>query len=101
MQTLLGAIPEAQGIFHLDLTSDECLSINGSSKSLDTMKHKTTVDDLVRQVAAFVPDERGKEEFFSFFSRESLLKTYRKGKASELKKQGYSATIYEERKMAV
>lgn len=86
MQTLLGAIPEAQGIFHLDLTSDECLSINGSAKSLDTMEHKTTVDDLVRQIAAFVPDEKGKEEFFAFFNRESLRKAYQKGKA-EIKKE--------------
>ncbi|MBU5680706.1 response regulator [Blautia sp. MSJ-9] len=86
MQTLLGAIPEAQGIFHLDITSDVCLSINGSSKSLDTMEHKTTVNDLVRQVAAFVPDEQGKEEFFTFFNRESLLNAYKKGKA-EIKKE--------------
>ena len=81
MQTLLGTIPEAQGIFHLDITSDICLSINGSAKSLDTMEHKTTVDDLVRQVAAFVPDDKGKEEFFAFFNRDSLLNAYKKGKA--------------------
>ncbi|MBU5479443.1 response regulator [Eubacterium sp. MSJ-13] len=86
MQTLLGAIPEAQGIFHLDITSNICLSINGSSKSLDTMENKTTVDELVRQVAAFVPDEKGKEEFFCFFNRESLLNAYKKGKA-EIKKE--------------
>lgn len=86
MQTLLGAIPEAQGIFHLDITSDICLSINGSAKSLDSMEHKTTVDDLIRQVAAFVPDEKGKEEFFAFFNRDSLLNAYKKGKA-EIKKE--------------
>lgn len=86
MQTLLGAIPQAQGIFHLDITSDVCLSINGSSKNVDTMEYNTTVDDLVRQIAAFVPDEKGKEEFFHFFNRESLLDAYRKGKA-EIKKE--------------
>lgn len=86
MQTLLGAIPEAQGIFHLDITSDECLSINGSSKNLEEMNHKTTVDDLVGQIASFVPDEKGKAEFFHFFNREALLKAYQKGKA-EIKKE--------------
>ena len=86
MQTLLGAIPEAQGIFHLDITSDVCLSINGSSKNLDTMEQKTTVNDLVRQVASFVPHEKGKKEFFSFFNREALLNAYKKGKA-EIKKE--------------
>ena len=45
------------------------------------MEHKTTVDDLVRQVAAFVPDDKGKEEFFAFFNRDSLLNAYKKGKA--------------------
>ncbi len=86
MQTLLGAIPEAQGIFHLDITGDVCLSINGSSKSLDTMEYNTTVDDMIRQIASFVPDEKGKEDFFSFFNRESLLNAYKKGKA-EIKKE--------------
>ena len=86
MQTLLGAIPEAQGIFHLDITSNECLSINGSSKNLDTMERRTTVDDLVRQIAAFVPDEKGKKEFFAFFNRDSLMNAYKKGKA-EIKKE--------------
>ena len=85
-QKILGAIPEAQGIFHLDITSDECLSINGSSQNLDTMEHKTTVDELIRQIAAFVPDEKGKEEFFYFFNREALRNAYKKGKA-EIKKE--------------
>lgn len=86
MQALLGTIPEAQGIFHLDITSDECLSINGSSKNLDTMERKTTVDELVRQIAAFIPDEKGKEEFFHFFNREALRNAYKKGKV-EIKKE--------------
>lgn len=67
MQTLLSAIPEAQGIFHMDITSDECLSINGSAKSVETMEHKTTVDELVQQVASFVPDEKGKKSSFRHF----------------------------------
>lgn len=86
MQTLLTSIPEAQGIFHLDITSDECLSINGSAKSVENMEHKTTVDTLVRQVASFVPDEKGKEEFFQVFCRDSLLAAYRAGQA-EIKKE--------------
>lgn len=86
MQTLVHSVPEAQGIFHLDITQDECISINGAAKSVDTMKRKTTVDELVAQVAAFVPDEKGKAEFRQFFSRKSLLEAYRKGKA-EIKKE--------------
>lgn len=86
MQTLLTSIPEAQGIFYLDITSDECLSINGAAKSVESMEHRTTVDDLVRQIASFVPDEKGKEEFFQVFCRESLLAAYSAGQA-EIKKE--------------
>ncbi len=81
MQTLLSSIPEAQGIFHLDITSDECLSINGASKSLETMEHRTTVDEMVRQIASFVPDEKGKEAFYQVFCRDALLAAYREGQA--------------------
>ena len=86
MQTLLSSIPEAQGIFHLDITSDECLSINGAAKSVETMEHKMTVDELVQQVASFVPDEKGKREFFQTFCREALLTAYGAGYA-EIKKE--------------
>ena len=81
MQTLISSIPEAQGIFYLDLTSDECLSVNGASRSLDSMQHKTTVDDTVHQIASFVPDEEGKKEFFQFFCRNALMEAYASGKA--------------------
>lgn len=86
IQALLGTISEAQGIFYLDITRNKCLSINGLSKKLDTVEHRTTVDDLVRQVASFIPDGKEREEFFHFFSRESLLNAYKKGKA-EIKKE--------------
>lgn len=86
MQTLLTSIPEAQGIFHLDITSDECLSINGAAKSVETMEHRTTVDELVQQVASFVPDVKGKKEFFQTFCRNSLLAAYNAGEV-EIKKE--------------
>ncbi len=86
IQALLGTVSEAQGIFYLDITRNKCLSINGLLKKLDTMEHRTTVDDLVRQVASFIPDGKEREEFFHFFSRESLLNAYKKGKA-EIKKE--------------
>lgn len=86
MQTLLSSIPEAQGIFHLDVTSDECLSINGAAKSVESIENRTTVDELVSHVASFVPDKKGKKEFFRTFCRDSLLAAYRAGHA-EIKKE--------------
>ena len=86
MQTLISSIPEAQGIFHLDLTSDMCLSINGASKNVEAMEQRTPVDVLIRQIASFVPDKKGQEEFFTFFCRSALLTAYAKGNAEISKK---------------
>ena len=86
MQTLLSSIPEAQGILHLDITGNKCLSINGAAKNVGTMKHRLTVNELVQQIASFVPDEREKKEFFQTFCRDSLLAAYRAGQA-EIRKE--------------
>lgn len=80
MRTLIQSIPEAQGVFHLDLTEDICLSINGKSRYLKDMKEKTSVDTLVWNVASFVPDEKEKELFFQCFNRNTLLDKYSRGK---------------------
>ena len=61
MHTLIQSVPDAEGIFHLDLTDDVCLSINGMSKSVETMEQRLPVDDMVRTIGAFVPDEEGKQ----------------------------------------
>ena len=47
MHTLIQSVPDAEGIFHLDLTDDVCLSINGMSKSVETMEQRLPVDDMV------------------------------------------------------
>lgn len=86
MQILLASIPEAQGIFYLDITSDRCLSINGAAKNVETMEQNNTVDELVRQIASFVPDEKGKKDFFQTFCRDSLLAAYRAGEV-EIRKE--------------
>ncbi len=86
MQTLLNSIPDAQGIFYLDITGDECLSINGTSKSLESMIYKTSADELVEQIASFVADEKSRTAFIQFFCRQSLIDAYEKGHA-EIKKE--------------
>jgi signal transduction histidine kinase len=80
IRTLISAIPEAQGIFHMDVTGDRVLSINGSSKEVLTMGGLKTVDDLVHMVASYVPEGKQPEEFFSFFCRQSMLNAYENGK---------------------
>ena len=79
MRTLLQSIPEAQGIFHVDVTEDVCLSINGSSNAAQNMNDQASVDSLVKQVSQFIPTAKEQEEFFHFFCRDSLLKAYENG----------------------
>lgn len=81
VQTLIAAIPDAQGIFHMDVTEDRVLTINGNSKEVNKMLGKTSVDELVRMVGSYVPQEKGQKEFFEYFNRESLIKAYSSGKA--------------------
>ena len=80
VKKLVSSIPNAQGIFHMDLTADEVISINGSSKEVGRMD-ATTVDTLVKMVASYVPGEDGQREFFDFFCKDALIAAYQDGKA--------------------
>lgn len=80
MQLLIQSIPEAQGIFHLDLTQDKWLSSNGVSANIQFLQDIPTVDTLIRQVSKYIPDEVMQKEFIKSFSRESLIESYESGK---------------------
>ena len=60
MQLLFKSIPEAQGIFHLNLTKDTWISSNRVSRNVENLKD---VDMLIAQISAFIPNERMKEKF--------------------------------------
>lgn len=79
MKTLINSIPDAQGIFHLDVTQDICLSINGISNNAQNMTQRSTVDKTVQAIASFVPKEEDRQEFFNFFCRDALIENYEKG----------------------
>lgn len=89
LRMLLSSIPNAQGIFHLDITKDSVISINGNSREVLEMNGLVQVDELIQAVAAYVPDDRDKEIFYRTFCRESLEKAYKEGKA-ELSKETLS-----------
>lgn len=80
MQLLLQSIPEAQGIFHLNLTQDKWLSSNGVSANIQFLQDIPTVDTLIRQVSEYIPDEVMQKKFIKNFSRESLINSYESGK---------------------
>ena len=80
MQNLIQSIPDAHGIFHLDLTDDICISINGSAKkNLEQFPKNMTVDETVKLISSFVPEEEGQKAFFRFFCRKTLLSAYKNG----------------------
>ncbi len=89
LRMLLTSIPNAQGIFHLDLTRDSVISINGSSKEVLGMDGLVQVDELIQSVASYVPDERDKNAFFRTFCRDSLETAYKEGK-TELSRETLS-----------
>ena len=81
MHRLLQSIPEAQGIFHVDLTEDVCLSINGASKNVAKMGANLSIDELVSEISSYIPEEKERKEFFTLFCRDALVKAYENGKA--------------------
>lgn len=80
MHTILENIPDGQGVFHVDLSTDEWLSSSGIAANAQRMQNVESVDALVRMVAAFVPDREGQERFFRVFCREHELEEFAAGK---------------------
>ncbi len=80
LRMLLASIPNAQGIFHLDISKDSVISINGNSKEVLDMEELVGVDELIQAVASYVPEEREREAFYTFFCKDALQKAYREGK---------------------
>ncbi len=79
-QALISSIPNAQGVFHLDLSSDSILSINGLSKEVLGMEQCKTVNELIQMVASYIPSKTKREEFYNQFNKDSLFKSYKEGK---------------------
>ena len=79
--TLLSSFPDASGIFHMDITDNRVLSVNGSSDSVKKDLHFDSVDDMVRWTAAFIPDKEEGEEFFEYCNRDAMLRAHEAGEA--------------------
>ena len=80
MSTLLQSIPDAQGVMHFDLTSNECLSVNGSAvNNLKSVQSAVPVDETMGQIFSFVPDESLRTELLGIFNRDALLAAYEDG----------------------
>lgn len=80
MERLLKSIPHAQGIMHMDLTDDICLTIGGASQNMKTFDPDMTVDKTMEQMASFVPQDDERAELLKEFSRDAFIKAYEDGK---------------------
>lgn len=80
VRALMASIPDAQGVFHFDLTADRLCSTNGVSSNLDQFQNPAAVDPTVEQIASFIPEEKMKAEFLARFCREAMTNAYAAGK---------------------
>ena len=80
VHTLLNSIPEAQGVFHLNLTRDRVQNVDGVSGNLESFHDIPTVDATIEQMASFIPEVPMQTAFLQRFRREGLLHAYAHGK---------------------
>ncbi len=80
MKLLLQSIPEAQGIFHFDLTDDICLSHHGAAqKNMSTFPIRASVNVTLKHMVSFIPDPTERKDVYKLFTREAMLDSYAKG----------------------
>ena len=80
MKKLVDSIPEAQGIFHINLTKDMWLSSNGVSAIVEELRQTTNVNALVESLSSYIPDEIIRKRVYHDLCRESLLDAFSKGR---------------------
>ncbi len=80
VKNLIASIPNAQGIFHMDLSEDNVISMNGCSKEIVKMEGINTVNDMIHTIASYIPDEKQQNEFYTLFNLDNLIEEQAKGK---------------------
>lgn len=86
VRTLMASIPDAQGIFHFDLTADQLFATSGVSTSLSQFENAVPVNTTIDQIASFIPDAAMKAQFLTQFCREAMIFAYHSGK-TELRQE--------------
>lgn len=80
LRSILEAIPDGQGVFHMDLTADKWISSGGHAENARRMQNMKNVDDLIQEIASFVPSKEGQQHFFEVFCRQAQLSAYDAGR---------------------
>ena len=81
LRMLVQSMPNALGIFHMDVTDDVCLSVGGDAAAIPKEFGKYTIDHVIEDLERFIVDESEKADFISKFSRKALIKAYHNGTA--------------------
>lgn len=76
IRSILEALPDGQGVFHMDLTADKWISSGGHAQNARDIQNMEDVDSVIRRIASFVPAPEGQKEFFRIFCRDAQLKAY-------------------------
>ncbi len=76
IRSILEALPDGQGVFHMDLTADKWISSGGHAQNARDIQNMESVDSVIRRIASFVPSQEGQQEFFRIFCRDAQLKAY-------------------------
>lgn len=79
IRMLVQSMPNALGIFHMDVTDDVCLSVGGEASAAPAKFKDYTIDHVVEDLEHFITNKNEKAEFVSHFSKEALLKAYHNG----------------------
>ena len=79
MQLLIQSIPDAEGVFHFNVTKDKWISSMGQSGYIEKIQNMPDVDSAIVRIADFIPDTDTRDEFIRLFSRENMLETYNNG----------------------
>lgn len=79
---LFASIPDAFGIFHLDVTDNVVLGLNGKSRSVESFRNCRSVDQLIAYMGRFIPDEASQIRFVQNYSCEKLQKFFVDGNIS-------------------
>ncbi|MDO4633615.1 MAG: histidine kinase [Eubacteriales bacterium] len=72
------AIPEAQGIFYLNLSQNRVQMINGIASVIRILQNEEKADVLLRYVSNYIPDEEQRVRFRELYDIDALIENCKK-----------------------
>ncbi len=79
-QMIFNSIPEAQGIFYMNLTKNTVLRVEGVATAISHLRNEETADQLLHGIASYIPEKAYRDRFAEVVNRISLLNALEEGK---------------------